>query len=302
MKNKIAITTGDVNGIGAEITIKALKDFDCRNFVLISNRKVLKFYGAENLPCDIIEIPYAADIIPGEVTFDSGEFSYQAIKKACEIRPKAIVTAPVSKEALHMAGHNFNGQTEILEYFLAKNGQKSEMLFCANDFRVLLLTRHCALKDVKISKELIKSKVNTLINYLHIPNIKIGVCSLNPHAGENGVIGNEENELIIPTINELRNLGVNIDYPKPSDTLFIDAKKAYEINDKPPYDCYLAMYHDQGLIPMKLIAGYNAVNVTIGLDILRTSPSHGTAFDIAGKNIADCSSMKSALIYALYNS
>ncbi len=301
MKNKIVITTGDFNGIGAEITLKALKDFDYNNFVLISNHRILEFYGGKNLSCEIIEIPFDGNIEPSKITAQSGEFSYQCLKKACELKPKAIVTAPVAKEAMHLAGHKFNGQTEVLEHFLAHNKQKSEMLFCANDFRVLLLTRHCALKDIKITKELIKNKVLRLVKSLKITDLKIGVCGLNPHSGENGVIGDDEKNIIIPAIEELRNSGINIDYPKPSDTLFIDAKIAYEQKRKPPYDCYLAMYHDQGLIPMKLIAGQNAVNVTIGLDILRTSPSHGTAFDIAGKDIADPTSMKCAIKYAIDN-
>jgi len=299
LKNKILITTGDVNGIGAEITIKALEKFDCKDFILLSNRKVLEFYGLKNLPCEIVEIPFNGEIQPGKITKESGEFSYLALKKACEFRPKAIVTAPVSKEALHLAGHNFNGQTEILEKFLAKNGEKAEMLFAARDFRVLLLTRHCALKDIKLTKERIISKVLTLANSLGNKNLHLAFCGLNPHAGENGVIGSEENKIIIPAINELRTMGINADYPKPSDTLFIRANEAFKQGKKQPFDCYIAMYHDQGLIPMKLIASDEAVNVTIGLDILRTSPAHGTAFDIAGKNISNPQSMISAIEYAL---
>lgn len=297
MKNKIVITTGDVNGIGPEITLKALQNFDCKDFVLVSNSRILKHYGMKNLPCEIVEIPYNAEITEGKNTKESGEFSYQAIKKACELSPLAIVTSPVSKEALHLAGYNFNGQTEILEKFLAKNGEKAEMLFAARDFRVLLLTRHCALKDVKITKEMIVNKVMTLKKALGKENLHLAFCGLNPHAGENGVIGTEENEIIIPAIDELRTMGIKADYPQPADTLFIQADGAFKKGEKQPYDCYIAMYHDQGLIPMKLIGKDEAVNVTIGLDILRTSPAHGTAFDIAGKNIANPQSMISAIKY-----
>ena len=301
MKNKILITTGDVNGIGAEITLKALREFDCKNFILVSNRRILEYYGMKNLPCEIVEIPFDGDIKEGKNTKESGEFSYQALKKACELNPKAIVTAPVSKEALHMAGHNFSGQTEILEKFLAKNGEKAEMLFAARDFRVLLLTRHCALNDVKITKEMIISKVLTLKKALNKETLHLAFCGLNPHAGENGVIGSEENEIIIPAIDELRASGIDADYPKPADTLFIHADELFKKGENQPYDCYIAMYHDQGLIPMKLIGKDEAVNVTIGLDILRTSPAHGTAFDIAGKNIANPKSMISAIKYVLNN-
>lgn len=301
MKNKIIITTGDVNGIGAEITLKALQNFVCKDFVLVSNSRVLKHYGMKNLPCEIVEIPFEGEIKEGKNTKDSGEFSFQALKKACELNPKAIVTAPVSKEALHLAGHNFSGQTEILEKFLSKNGQQAEMLFAARDFRVLLLTRHCALNDVKITKEIIINKILTLKKALGKENPHLAFCGLNPHAGENGVIGQEENKIIIPAIDELRKMGINANYPKPADTLFIQADELFRNGQKQPYDCYIAMYHDQGLIPMKLIGKDEAVNVTIGLDILRTSPAHGTAFDIAGKNIANPQSMISAIKYAIEN-
>jgi len=301
LKNKIIITTGDVNGIGAEITLKALQNFVCKDFVLVSNSRVLKHYGMKNLPCEIVEIPFEGEIKEGKNTKDSGEFSFQALKKACELNPKAIVTAPVSKEALHLAGHNFSGQTEILEKFLSKNGQQAEMLFAARDFRVLLLTRHCALNDVKITKEIIINKILTLKKALGKENPHLAFCGLNPHAGENGVIGQEENKIIIPAIDELRKMGINANYPKPADTLFIQADELFRNGQKQPYDCYIAMYHDQGLIPMKLIGKDEAVNVTIGLDILRTSPAHGTAFDIAGKNIANPQSMISAIKYAIEN-
>lgn len=300
MTNKILITTGDVNGIGAEITIKAVQALSesgelGQNFALVSNRKILDFYGGADLDCEIIEIPYDAPIETGKITAASGEFSYQSLKKACELRPKAIVTAPVAKEAMHLAGHYFNGQTEVLEHFLSHDGQKAEMLFVAGDFRVLLLTRHCALKDVKITQDLIFDKVERLVSALQIPSPRLALCALNPHAGENGVIGTEEHDIIIPAVDKLRAKGIDITLPQPSDTLFLTALDALKANQKMPYDCYIAMYHDQGLIPMKLLAGERAVNVTIGLDILRTSPSHGTAFDIAGKNLANPNSMIEAI-------
>ena len=299
MKNKIAITTGDFNGIGAEITIKALKFFNPEDFILISNREILNFYGGQNLNCEIVEIPFDGEITPGKITKESGEFCYQSIKKACEISPKAIVTAPISKEALHLGCRFYNGHTELLEKFLGQGKDKAEMLFVANNFRVLLLTRHCALKDVNITKELIIEKTERLISELPIKNPKLAICGLNPHAGENGILGTEELEIIIPAIEILRQRGIEISMPKPSDTLFVPASKAYKEGTEMPYDCYLAMYHDQGLIPMKVIAGEKAVNVTIGLNTLRTSPSHGTAFDIAGKNCADFTPMVEAIKVAI---
>ena len=124
MKNKIVITTGDVNGIGAEVTIKALNTLRPKNVVLISNRKILDFYGGLDFGCEIIEIPYDSEILPGQVTKESGEFAFQAVKKACEVGAKAIVTAPISKEAIQLAGYNFDGHTEILEHYLAREGQR----------------------------------------------------------------------------------------------------------------------------------------------------------------------------------
>ena len=295
MTNKIVITTGDVNGIGTEITLKALRLLGCKDVVLVSNRKVLDFYGGADLDCELVEIPYDAEILPGKITCESGEFSFRSLEKACELHPKAIVTAPVAKDAMHLAGHNFNGQTEVLEYFLAHNGQKAEMLFVAGGFRVLLLTRHCPLKEVSISEKLIIDKVERLVESLKIPHPRFALCGLNPHAGEHGVLGREEADIIIPAVEKLRALGVDITFPQPSDTLFLGAAVALKNSQNPPYDCYIAMYHDQGLIPMKLLAGEKAVNVTIGLDILRTSPSHGTAFDIAGKGIANPNSMIEAI-------
>ena len=126
--NKIAITTGDPNGIGAEITIKALNKLSPENVILISNHKVLDFYGKLNKDYEIIEIPYDVEVAPGKITKEAGEFSFQSVKKACQIGAKAIVTAPVAKNALYLAGHKFNGQTEILQKYLAKDGQFAEML------------------------------------------------------------------------------------------------------------------------------------------------------------------------------
>lgn len=298
--NKIAITTGDINGIGIEITVKALRSLKvpADKIIILTNKSEFEKFYPEN-KYEIIDIPFEGNIEYGKVTKNSGEFAFQCLKKACEIKPKAIVTAPVSKEGLHLAGHKFNGQTEVIENFLARDGQKAEMLFVSKGFNVLLLTRHCALKDVCITKELIVEKVRRLKEfykkYYKNSEPKFALCSLNPHAGEGGILGQEEVDTIIPAIEILRKEGINITEPLPSDTLFIDAAKNYLKGEKAPYDCYIAMYHDQGLIPIKTVAGDKTVNMTIGLDIIRTSPSHGTAFDIAGKNIADESSMIEAI-------
>ncbi|MDD3436851.1 MAG: 4-hydroxythreonine-4-phosphate dehydrogenase PdxA [Candidatus Gastranaerophilales bacterium] len=326
---KIAITTGDVNGIGAEVTIKALKRLNLpkENVILVSNTEILEFYGSRLgfLPQQhqIIEIPFDKNNIqPGELTKVSGEFSFQALKKACEIAKNgeidSIVTAPTSKEAMHLAGHKFNGQTEILQHFLAHNGQHAEMLFVANDFRVLLLTRHVSLKEISLTKDEVIKKISDLDKFFKekfkINTPKFALCGFNPHAGEGGILGREEIEILQPAVNELRAKGIDITNPIPADTLFIKAAKNYLTGNRKqrtgnsflpscPLDllpsCYIACYHDQGLIPIKTVASEKTVNMTIGLDVIRTSPCHGTAFDIAGKNSASENSMMEAIKQAI---
>jgi 4-hydroxythreonine-4-phosphate dehydrogenase len=300
-KNKIAITTGDINGIGTEITIKALNELmiPSDKVVVITNKKSLGLYPKIKNDYEIIDINYDGEIEFGKITKQSGEFSFNCLKKACEISPKAIVTAPISKEAFHLAGHKFNGQTEVLEHYLSKGGQKAEMLFVSKGFNVLLLTRHCALKDINITEDLIIKKCTLLkeffIKHFNLSTPKFALCSLNPHAGEGGILGREELDIIIPAVEKLRQKGVDITNPLPSDTLFTEVLKKVYNSENAPFDCYIAMYHDQGLIPIKTICGDKTVNMTIGLDIIRTSPSHGTAFDISGKNIANPTSMIEAI-------
>lgn len=299
---KIAITTGDPNGIGAEITIKALNrlDLPVQDIVLISNKKILNYYGRLDKDYEIIEIPFDSEIETGKVTAECGEFSFKSVKRACEIGAKAIVTAPVAKNSLYLAGHKFNGQTEILQKYLAHDNQLAEMLFLANTFKVLLLTRHVALKNINLTKELVVEKVLNLRGFFrqhfNIENPKFALCGFNPHAGEDGILGKEEIDILIPAVDKLREKGVNITKPLPADTLFVEAAREYfEEQTSVKYDCYIANYHDQGLIPIKTVAGDKTVNMTIGLDIIRTSPGHGTAFDIAGKNIADETGMIEAI-------
>ena len=314
---KLALTYGDLNGVGVEILIKALNflNLSVDDVVIVGSKKVFDFYSKNyNLNLDknyeIIDVPLEDNAFSvGEENEQSGEHCFLVLKKVCELVDggivKNIVTAPVSKHVLNIAGHNFSGQTEILEHFLADNSDKSEMLFVSDDFKVFLLTRHIALSEVSqaITKEIIIDKIERLNNVLcsqfKINEPKLGVLALNPHAGENGLLGEEEELIIKPAILELKNRNVNVFGPLVSDATFAQFGKAYFAKDKLPFDCYVAMYHDQGLIPMKLLAMDNAVNTTIGLKSIRTSPSHGTAFDIAGKGIARIESMVSAIELAL---
>ena len=305
---KIAITLGDINGVSIEVVIKALNSLNLSEdqIILIGSKKALDFhqnllnmnldknYHIFNID-DFLDIDIEpSDIKIGKDTKLSGIISYSSIKKACELalnhEIKGIVTAPVSKNALNLAGYNFNGQTEILQYFLGNLNKKAQMLFVANNFRVLLLTRHIPLKDVykQINEEMIYSNIyninEILKNIFKIKEPRIAICSLNPHAGENGLLGTEEKDIFLRAIKKLSTQGVNVTDPMPADTLFTKVKDNI-------YDCFISCYHDQGLIPIKLLAMENTVNLTVGLDILRSSPAHGTAFDIAGKNIANEKSM-----------
>ncbi len=281
---KIAITTGDIKGIGDEITQKALRKLNLpTNEILIIGHEVDKRY-------DTIKIDDS----------NNGEFCYKTLEcasnLALENKISAIVTAPVSKYALLQAGYNFSGQTEVLQKLL---GADAEMLFIADDFRVMLLTRHLALKDVKITKDMITDKItrlNTFLKkYCKIENPKIAMCALNPHAGEGGMLGREEIEIITPAIKKLNEEGIEITEPKSADALFARVGKKYLTGQKQDYDAIVACYHDQGLCPVKALCFDKTVNTTIGLKVIRTSPSCGTAYDIAGKGIADETSMVEAI-------
>ena len=202
---KIGITYGDLNGIGVEILIKALNflDISSEDVIIVGSQKVFDYYSKMGLKlnksykiADVELNEHSVSI--GAENSKSGEHCFQCLKKVCELvetsEIKNIVTAPVSKHVLNLAGHNFSGQTEVLEYFLAKENEKSEMLFVSNDFKMFLLTRHIPVNDVsiKISKEIILDKIMRLDNVLKsafkISNPKIGVLALNPHAGENGLL------------------------------------------------------------------------------------------------------------------
>jgi 4-hydroxythreonine-4-phosphate dehydrogenase len=205
----------------------------------------------------------------------------------------ALVTAPVNKASVRAAGFSdFEGHTEYLA--CATLTKDYEMVFIGQKLKVALVTRHIALENVpkalsteKIYK-IIELTHGAMIKYFSMPNPKIGVCGLNPHAGESGLFGREEKEIIGPAVKKAARLSKNIFGPLPSDVVFYDAK-----NGK--YDVVIAMYHDQGLIPFKMLHFKDGVNVTLGLPFIRTSPDHGTAMDIAGKGIADPSSMIEAI-------
>jgi len=304
--SKLILTMGDPIGIGPEVLIKALNKIDLHpsKAVIIGSKQILDVYESKlglrlNNNYDLYEINSGAS---------NGRFCYESLKLACELlksgEGKALVTAPISKKALNQAGYKFSGQTEILETFLAKSGQKAEMLFVMGNFRVLLLTRHIPLSEVEksLKKEVVENKIRSINKILkeqfQITSPNLGICGLNPHAGENGVIGTFERDVLYGLLNNLRKEEINISKPQPADTLFTKVIDAYTNNEELPYDCYIACYHDQGLIPMKLLGMNKAINMTVGLDWIRTSPAHGTAQDIAGKGIANPTSMVEAIMLA----
>lgn len=235
----------------------------------------------------------------------SGALSFRWVKNAIEdtmrdaddpLKAQGIVTGPINKAAWSLAGKNFPGHTELIAKTLGS--RRFAMMFVGKKLRVVLATMHIALNDIR--DVLTIGKVHTAIDLgnqacldLGIKRPKIAVCGLNPHAGEDGLMGDEEQRLIKPAIDLARESGIIVDGPFPADTIYRPAMEG-------KYDLVVAMYHDQGLIPVKLLERDEAVNVTLGLDdVVRTSPDHGTAFDIAGQGIADPGSMSSAIDLAI---
>ncbi|MDP8230219.1 MAG: 4-hydroxythreonine-4-phosphate dehydrogenase PdxA [Candidatus Gorgyraea atricola] len=265
-KPRILLTTGDPRGIGPEVTRKALRD------------------------------PHIKGMADFFVIEPRDKTGFDAIKKAVAILKRGgaegLVTAPVNKSAINRSGIAFKGHTE----YLAKSTRtkKFAMMFCGGSLKVTLVTRHEPIKNIPriLTKEKIIDAIilteKTLKAYFRIKNPKIGVCGLNPHAGEEGMIGVEEKRVIAPAIKKLKSKIPNISGPLPADTAF---HMAYNKG----LDAIIAMYHDQGLAPFKMVAFHNGVNVTLGLPFVRTSPDHGTAYGIAGKGIANPTSMKEAI-------
>ena len=281
----IAITVGDPSGIGPEISIKAARD----PRVVAVCRPVL--YGPHT-PEDLAAFPV------GTVNAGAARAAYAAIEQAtADARSgnvAAVVTAPISKEAFSLAGYPWRGHTDLLAHLCGS--AEVAMMFGSERLRVVLATVHIPLRDVPAAlthdrlRDVIALTAKSLPDF-GINTPKLAVCGLNPHAGENGLLGLEELSIITPAIHDAVGLGVNVSGPFPADTVFVRAARG-------EFDAVIACYHDQGLIPVKLIAFGRAVNVTLGLPIIRTSVDHGTAFDIAGKGVADEGSLVEAILLA----
>lgn len=318
---KIGITIGDINGIGAEVIIKTLTEKKLLDYcvpVIYGSSKVVSYHknivggefqfvpvrSAERVTPDRVNVVNCwndlANITLGKATTEGGQYAFQALEVAVgELKAgfiDALVTAPISKDAMKLAGFPFPGHTEYITKELGAS--ESLMLMVSPSMRIGVATGHLPLANVAdvITKELLMKKLHILNQTLIVDFDKerptIAVLGLNPHAGENGLLGEEEDRIIRPAIVECKKKGMVVNGPFPADGFFGSGQ--YH-----KYDAILAMYHDQGLIPFKALSFGTGVNFTAGLSGVRTSPDHGTAFDIAGKNEADPSSFRQALFLAL---
>ncbi len=315
----IGITMGDATGVGPEIIVKSLAHQvvyqQCRplvigdaqrleqaNEIVKGSAKVRRIQDADEaryepgiIDCiDLALIP--ADLPFGQLSPIAGDGAYQYIARAVQLAEAgqidAICTAPLNKEALHAGGHKYPGHTEMLAYLT--HVDEVSMMLVAPQLRVIHVTTHMGIIDAirKIEPGLVQRTIergNATLIKAGIARPRIGVCGINPHAGENGLFGyGEEEEKIIPAVKLLQAQGLDVTGPLPADTLFFRAGRG-------DFDLVVAMYHDQGHGPVKVLGLEAGVNVTVGLDVIRTSVDHGTAFDIAGKGIADERSLLEAL-------
>lgn len=322
MKIKLGITIGDVNGIGPEILIKAVSDpriTDICTPVIYASAKVISyhrniakvdnfFYNTATSSDKIVEGKINlincwtenVNINIGTNTVEGGKYAKVSLDSALfdlkDNKIDALVTAPINKKSMSMIDFGYKGHTDYISSFC--NCDNSVMIMLSEDLRVALLTHHIPLNEVSsfVTKKNILESLESL-NQIMIKDFDkekplIAVLGLNPHAGDGGVIGNEELDHIIPAIEEAKNKGIFVNGPFPSDSFWgtMEYKK---------YDIVLAMYHDQALIPFKLLAFTDGVNFTGGLPFVRTSPDHGTGYDIVGKNIANHESFLNAIFTAV---
>ena len=320
MTQPIAITMGDAAGIGPEITLKLLADPTLAHRpIVIGDADHLRLTARRlGLGLDVVTLATPSDatgaagrveviaageplgdVVLGEISAACGAAAFAYIRAAITLANagaiSAIVTAPIHKEALSAAGIPYPGHTEMLADF---GGAGDTAMMLANDqLRVVLVTIHCALREAidQISREAELSAIrlaHAAARSFGIAAPRVAVAGLNPHAGEGGLFGREEIEIIAPAIAEARGEGIDVTGPWAGDTVFMQARQGR-------FDVVVAQYHDQGLIPVKYLGIEEGVNITLGLPFVRTSPDHGTAFDIAAQGIADAGSMRVALNQAL---
>lgn len=295
MNLRIGITCGDLNGIGPEIALKAVSSMGREpevEFVLIGPEQ--GFSGSPGW-----RVPFDGELTPGKITAAASKTAVSAIQRAVrgclDGKLDAMVTAPICKQGLKLASIPYPGHTEMIAELTGT--KRYGMMLAGRELRVMLATRHLPLSAVAAALtmenvlEAIELTGETL-DWFGLKNGRIGVCGLNPHAGDGGVLGDEEVKIITPAIETAQTKGFNVSGPIPADVIFSQALKGR-------YDAVVAMYHDQGLGPLKMHAFDCGVNLTAGLPIVRTSPDHGTAFDIAGQGIASPDSMTAAIETAI---
>ncbi|GHT12055.1 4-hydroxythreonine-4-phosphate dehydrogenase [Planctomycetales bacterium] len=301
----LGITIGDIAGIGPEIIVRAWSQIaslpDCRCVVYghtqIIRRACSLCSVTAEIPCIQCCDDTITEVAAGTVDARSGKAAYQALLCAIDDakagKIDGIVTAPLNKAALNLAGYHYPGHTEILaercgsdDFAMMLYLGHGENIRGQNGLAVVHVTLHTAMKTIfeQITIESVLAKAKLADSFMRKINPalapRIGVCSLNPHAGEDGLFGDEEIRIIRPAVERARTEGLHIDHPKPADTIMLDARNGL-------YDAVVAMFHDQGHIALKLLGMYRAVNVTLGLPIIRTSPAHGTAFDRAWQGTAN---------------
>lgn len=306
----VVVTMGDPAGVGGEVTLKALTDSAIRasaHWILIGDQAGIdasehitgvrladlgvEFRDSRMLPADV-------PIQPGELRAEYGKaaaaYVYTATRMCLDGRADAMVTAPLSKEAVTMSGLKFSGHTEYIAEICGVND--SRMLLAGMKLSVVHVSTHTSLKKAcELDTDRIVRTIvlgNDAMKLLGHTAPRIAVCGLNPHAGEHGLFGSEDEEFIRPAVEACRRQGINCEGPVAPDTIFFRAAKG-------SHDLIVAMYHDQGHIPMKLLDFENTVNTSLGIPIIRTSVDHGTAFDIAGKNIASPENMRAAMKMAM---
>jgi 4-hydroxythreonine-4-phosphate dehydrogenase len=315
MSRVVAITMGDPAGVGPEIVAKALAERREEHAVVVGDAAILgRAVRLLELPLDVnvIDRPGdaafdsgAIDVIPatelpddlpyGELDERAGDAAYRYVRRAVELaladEVHAIATAPLNKEALHLAGHRYPGHTELLAELC--DVQDYAMMLVTEDLRVVHVSTHMSLREaierVQLERELTVIRLaHRSLRELGFEQPRVAVAGLNPHAGENGLFGSEDRERIAPAVRAAQDEGVDASGPWPPDTVFMQARQGR-------FDVVVVQYHDQGHIPIKLLGFDTGVNVTVGLPFFRTSVDHGTAFDIAGTGKADAASMEAAL-------
>ena len=304
MATRLAVTVGDPAGIGPDVVLKALARTDrpSAEMIVYGPASVLRERAArfglrplEGLGARVVDVPARGPVPPGVTSPAAGHAAADAVLRAARDalagEVDGLVTAPLNKESLAAAGHHWPGHTEMLAEVAGVSDVA--MLFVGGALRVALVTIHRSLRSVPDA--ITSAEVERVARLLHreLPGLgagsrRLAVCGLNPHAGEGGMFGREEIEVIAPAIARLRQEGLDVSGPFPADSLFARAARG-------EFDAVLAQYHDQGLIPVKLAAFGHAVNVTLGLPFVRTSVDHGTGFDIVDRGVADEGSLLAAI-------